>query len=126
MTPIAILIWAFVCYARESWGQVVLTQSAAQSVLPGQSVSITCKASSAVAQYSGAQYYLAWYLQRAGEPPKLLIYRTSTRFTGVPSRFTGSGGGNGIDFTLTISGVQAEDAGDYYCQSYHSGGVYTQ
>ncbi|KPP56506.1 hypothetical protein Z043_125867, partial [Scleropages formosus] len=55
-----------------SWGQVVLTQSAAQSVLPGQSVSITCKASSAVAQYSGAQYYLAWYLQRAGEPPKLL------------------------------------------------------
>ena len=98
---------------------VVLTQSAAKSVQPGQTVSIDCKASPTVYQYSGSQYYLAWYQQKPGEAPKLLIYRTSDRFSGISSRFSGSGAGNGVDFTLSISGVQAEDAAVYYCQSAH-------
>ena len=105
---------------------VVLTQPAAKSVQLGQTVSIDCKTSPKVAQYSGSQYYLAWYHQKSGEAPKALIYRTSDRFSGISSRFSGSGAGNGVDFTLTISGVQAEDAGVYYCQSYHSGDVFTQ
>uniref|UniRef100_A0A7N8YDE5 Ig-like domain-containing protein n=1 Tax=Mastacembelus armatus TaxID=205130 RepID=A0A7N8YDE5_9TELE len=103
--------------SSESVGQnVVLTQPAAKSLQPGQTVTIDCKASPKVAHYTGSQYFLSWYQQKPGEAPKLLIYLTSNRKSGISSRFSGSGAGNGIDFTLTISGVQAEDAGVYYCQ----------
>uniref|UniRef100_A0A3P9M6C8 Ig-like domain-containing protein n=1 Tax=Oryzias latipes TaxID=8090 RepID=A0A3P9M6C8_ORYLA len=95
---------------------VVVTQPAAKSVQLGQKVTIDCKASRQVAVWSGSQYYLSWYHQKSGEAPKALIHRTSDRFSGISSRFSGSGSGNGIDFTLTISGVQAEDSGVYYCQ----------
>uniref|UniRef100_W5LWR0 Ig-like domain-containing protein n=1 Tax=Lepisosteus oculatus TaxID=7918 RepID=W5LWR0_LEPOC len=107
--------------------QIVLTQSPAQSVSPGNSVTITCKASSPVSSISlfvVTYYALSWYLQKLGEAPKLLIYGGDNRQTGIPERFSGSG--SGTDFTLTIAGVQAEDAGDYYCQSYHDGDVFTQ
>uniref|UniRef100_A0A3B5PVT4 Ig-like domain-containing protein n=1 Tax=Xiphophorus maculatus TaxID=8083 RepID=A0A3B5PVT4_XIPMA len=95
-------------------GEIILTQTpGTQSVALGQTVSLKCKTSSYVSNY------LHWYLQKPTEAPKLLIYRATTRQSGVPARFSGSGSGS--DFTLTISGVQAEDAGVYYCQSYHSG-----
>uniref|UniRef100_A0A3B3I7L7 Ig-like domain-containing protein n=1 Tax=Oryzias latipes TaxID=8090 RepID=A0A3B3I7L7_ORYLA len=108
---------------------VVVTQPAAKSVQLNQKVTIDCKASRQVHHYTGSQYYLAWYHQKSGEAPKALIYGTSDRLSGISSRFSGSGSGNGIDFTLTISGVQAEDSGVYYCQSLHyinSQGVFTQ
>ena len=99
---------------------VVLTQSAAKSVQPGQTVSIDCKANRQVTHNTGSEYFLSWYHQKTGEAAKLLISLTSRRFSGISSRFSGSGAGNGVDFTLTISGVQAEDSAVYYCQSHHN------
>uniref|UniRef100_A0A8C9Y7L2 Ig-like domain-containing protein n=1 Tax=Sander lucioperca TaxID=283035 RepID=A0A8C9Y7L2_SANLU len=95
-----------------SSGQIILTQSpGSQSVVPGQTVSIRCKTSSGVS-------YLHWYLQKSGDAPKLLIYSAITVQSRVSDHFTGSG--SGTDFTLTIRGVEAEDAAVYYCQSHHS------
>uniref|UniRef100_W5LVY1 Ig-like domain-containing protein n=1 Tax=Lepisosteus oculatus TaxID=7918 RepID=W5LVY1_LEPOC len=94
-----------------SSGQIVLTQSLAQSVLPG-SVSISCTASQSISSN------LHWYLQKPGHSPQLLVRYATTRQSGVLDRFTGSG--SGTAFTLTITGVQAEDAGDYYCQQGYS------
>ncbi|KAL0154145.1 hypothetical protein M9458_050604 [Cirrhinus mrigala] len=113
MNNIIILIWTLTLFAQECRGQYTLTQSPSITAAQGQEVRINCKVSSGV--YSGNA--LAWYLQKPGEAPKLLIYDATSRYTGTPSRFSGSGSGS--DFTLTISGVQTEDTGDYYCQSFH-------
>nr|ACO14388.1 Ig kappa-b4 chain C region [Esox lucius] len=114
---LTIFICIFTLFIQESRGQFVVTQSPAlKSVSVGHSVSLSCKTSSSVYSDSSGQW-LAWYQQKFGEAPKLLIYLVSTRSSGTPSRFSGSGSGS--DFTLTISGVQPEDTGDYYCQSFH-------
>ncbi|KAF3707003.1 Immunoglobulin kappa variable 4-1 [Channa argus] len=127
MTLISVLIWTLLCCCfTESRGQVTVTQPGAVSSALGGTTTINCKTSQNV--YTWSSYHaLAWYQQKDGERPKLLIYTATTRASEIPDRFSGSGSNS--DFTLTISGVQTEDAAVYYCQSYHyinSQNVFTQ
>uniref|UniRef100_A0AAZ1X3A0 Ig-like domain-containing protein n=1 Tax=Oreochromis aureus TaxID=47969 RepID=A0AAZ1X3A0_OREAU len=120
------LLYVFVSVSSESRGQITVTQPGAVSSAVGGYVSIKCRTSQNVYVHSNS-HCLAWYQQKDGGVPKLLIYAASTRQSGIPARFTGSGSNS--DFTLTISGVQAEDAAVYYCQSIHypnSQRVFTQ
>uniref|UniRef100_A0A452J2U5 Ig-like domain-containing protein n=1 Tax=Gopherus agassizii TaxID=38772 RepID=A0A452J2U5_9SAUR len=97
----------------DSSGQIVLTQTPESlSMSVGETVTIKCKASTSISNN------IAWYQQKPGQAPKLLIYYAGSRPTGIPDRFSGSG--SGTDFTFTISRVEADDAGDYYCQQHHS------
>ncbi|KAJ8273709.1 hypothetical protein GJAV_G00104650 [Gymnothorax javanicus] len=109
---------------QASMADIVVTQSpAAQAVQQGDTVTISCTVSQSV--YNNDN--LHWYQQKHGQAPKLLIYWATTHQSGIPDRFRGSG--SGTQFTLKITGVQAEDAGYYYCQSYHyisSKNVFTQ
>ncbi|KAJ0041572.1 hypothetical protein NL108_012722 [Boleophthalmus pectinirostris] len=98
---------------RGSSGEISLTQTPkAAAVDKGASVTLRCQTS------TGISNYLHWYFQKGTEPPKLLIRYATTLHDGVSSRFSGSGSGS--DFTLTISGFEAEDAGVYYCQQSYS------
>uniref|UniRef100_A0A3Q2CG48 Ig-like domain-containing protein n=1 Tax=Cyprinodon variegatus TaxID=28743 RepID=A0A3Q2CG48_CYPVA len=96
------LLYVFVSVSSESRGQVTVTQPAAVRADLGGSVSISCRTSQNVFK----NQYLAWYQQQNEK---------DLNPSGTPSRFTGSGSNS--DFTLTITGVQAEDAAVYYCQS---------
>uniref|UniRef100_A0A671RBV9 Ig-like domain-containing protein n=1 Tax=Sinocyclocheilus anshuiensis TaxID=1608454 RepID=A0A671RBV9_9TELE len=115
----------------ETTGHISVTQTpSVAAVQPGETVTLNCQTSRGIGDRSqGCSDCFSWYLQKPGEAPKLLIYYISSRQSGTPSRFSGNGANYGTDFTLTISGVQTEDAGHYYCQSAHyisSSWVFTQ
>nr|CAD32499.1 immunoglobulin kappa light chain [Mus musculus] len=96
-----------------SRGDIVLTQSPATlSVTPGDSVSLSCRASQSISNN------LHWYQQKSHESPRLLIKYASQSISGIPSRFSGSG--SGTDFTLIINNVETEDFGMYFCQQSNS------
>ncbi|MBN3270917.1 KV12 protein, partial [Polyodon spathula] len=104
-----------VLLSSESSGQIVLTQSpTVESVSIGGSVTLNCRSSS-----SGFTRSLAWYvLKPGGDLPASLGEITLRISLGDAAPFTDSS--SRTNFMLPISGVQAEDARDYYCQQHYS------
>uniref|UniRef100_G1QA07 Ig-like domain-containing protein n=1 Tax=Myotis lucifugus TaxID=59463 RepID=G1QA07_MYOLU len=107
ITPVSLLLVTGVD------SQTVVTQEPSMSVSAGGTVTLTCGLSSGSVSTSN---YPGWYQQTPGKPPRMLIYHTNNRTSGVPDRFSGSISGNKA--ALTISGAQPEDEAEYYCALY--------
>uniref|UniRef100_A0A8C1BBK8 Ig-like domain-containing protein n=1 Tax=Cyprinus carpio carpio TaxID=630221 RepID=A0A8C1BBK8_CYPCA len=106
-------IWILTAFIPASRG-ITVTQPEAVTVSEGQDATIKCKTDAGIYDWG-----LAWYQQKPGEAPKLIIKKMDELYDVSFSRFSGNGARDGTDFTLTISGVQTEDAAHYYCQSFN-------
>lgn len=94
----------------------MVTQEPSLTISLGGTVTLTCALSSGSVSTG---HYPSWYQQTPGQPPRMIIYNTYSRPSGVPDRFSGSISGNKA--ALTITAAQPEDEADYYCVLYIGG-----
>uniref|UniRef100_A0A8D2D5J2 Ig-like domain-containing protein n=1 Tax=Sciurus vulgaris TaxID=55149 RepID=A0A8D2D5J2_SCIVU len=108
-----LLVFTLLNQGTGLWAQSALTQPPSISGTPGKTVTISCAGTSSdIGNYNA----VSWYQKHPGTTHKLIIYSVSSRPSGIPARFSGSKTGNTA--SLTISGLQMEDEGVYYCSSY--------
>ncbi|XP_039417079.1 immunoglobulin lambda-1 light chain-like isoform X40 [Corvus cornix cornix] len=100
------LLLVVLAHSTGSLVQAAVTQQPSSlSANVGETVKITC---------SGSSGSYGWYQQKVpGSGPVTVIYSSTNRPSGIPSRF--SGATSGSSNTLTITGVQAEDEAVYFC-----------
>ncbi|EPQ09952.1 Immunoglobulin iota chain [Myotis brandtii] len=114
------LLLALLSHCTGSLSQPVLTQPPSLSASLGTTARLTCTLSSG---FSVGGYWIAWYQQKPGSPPWLLLeyYSDSDKNQGS-GRFSGSKDASANAGLLLISGLQPEDEADYYCATYHGSG----
>ncbi|KAG9462340.1 hypothetical protein GDO78_014317 [Eleutherodactylus coqui] len=117
----AALFFTLVSISTYCAAQITLTQSPSESVSPGGTVKMSCTASG----ISIESYYVHWYQQKEGNPPRYLLQYANDgnkhQGTGVPDRFSGSKDNSKNAAYLTIKGVLTEDEAHYYCAVWKDG-----
>nr|XP_034953975.1 immunoglobulin lambda-1 light chain-like isoform X8 [Zootoca vivipara] len=102
----ALSFLALFSYFSGAISQNTMTQPATESASPGNTVKLSCTASS-------SRSYIYWHQQRAGRAPRFVHYNGGSRGEGIPDRFTASLSGN--RGYLTITNIQVDDEAVYYC-----------
>ncbi|CAM4659060.1 unnamed protein product, partial [Lepidochelys olivacea] len=81
----------YYCYRWDSFSsQQLQSLKTSELVSPGGTVTLSCSLSSGAITDGN---YPLWVQQRLGNVPRLIMYSTSTRPSGIPERFTGSRSG---------------------------------
>lgn len=81
-----------------------------ESVSPGGTVTLSCRFGCGALTDDNNP---TWLQQKEENVPRMMLYSTGSRGSGVPARFSGSRTGNTM--SLTITGALEEDEADYYC-----------